>query len=224
MQLTARSITVVQIQFLLDRQGLSHTTVANTIKISVTEHLRWLRLRRNRLIGNWRKGIILWARYYKCGGHWISWECKNTKTQDSANSSRFLRFGPNRIYDGNLSVNLVRFSIIEINSMSHSKTTLMAQMELDQLLQFRNLAEESLLLLFPKPIRIDEDCRVTHPCCSDYSPVWSFATTPLRDTFVRNLKFDKQKIYPWKVRGALLLSDCLGTWRHRLQMDWYIRS
>lgn len=39
----------------------------------------------------------------------------------------------------------------------------MAQMKLDQLLQFRNLgmAEESLLLLFPKLIRIDEDCRVT---------------------------------------------------------------
>lgn len=47
--------------------------------------------------------------------------------------------------------------------MSHSETTLMAQMELDQLLQFRNLetAKESLLLLFPKLIRIDEDCRVT---------------------------------------------------------------
>lgn len=39
----------------------------------------------------------------------------------------------------------------------------MAQMELYQLLQFRNLemAVESLLLLFPKLIRIDEDCRVT---------------------------------------------------------------
>lgn len=39
----------------------------------------------------------------------------------------------------------------------------MTQMELDQLLQFHNLemAEESLLLLFPKLIRIDEDCRVT---------------------------------------------------------------
>jgi len=62
-----------------------------------------------------------------------------------------------------ISVNLVRFSIIEINSMSHLETTLMVQMELDQLLQFRNLemAEESLLLPFPKLIRIDEDCRVT---------------------------------------------------------------
>lgn len=47
--------------------------------------------------------------------------------------------------------------------MSHLETILMAQMKLDQLLQFRNLgmAEESLLLLFPKLIRIDEDCRVT---------------------------------------------------------------
>jgi len=46
--------------------------------------------------------------------------------------------------------------------MSHLETTLMARMELDQLLQFRNLevAEESLLLPFPKLIRIDEDCRV----------------------------------------------------------------
>jgi len=47
--------------------------------------------------------------------------------------------------------------------MSHLETTLMTQMELDQLLQFRNLemAEKSLLLPFPKLIRIDEDCRVT---------------------------------------------------------------
>jgi len=68
-----------------------------------------------------------------------------------------------QVYNVNLSINLVRFSIIEINSMSHSETTLMAQMELDQLLQFPNLemAKESLLLLFPKLIRINEDCRVS---------------------------------------------------------------
>lgn len=53
--------------------------------------------------------------------------------------------------------------IIEINSMSHSDTTLMAPMELNQLLQFHNLemTEESLLSLFPKLIRINEVCRVT---------------------------------------------------------------
>lgn len=86
---------------------------------------------------------------------------KNIKTTRLTYSASFAR--SNRIDDANLPVNLVRFSIIEINSMSHSETTLMAQTELAQLLQFRNLemTEESLLLLFPKLIRIDEDCRVT---------------------------------------------------------------
>lgn len=48
--------------------------------------------------------------------------------------------------------------------MNHSlsDTTLMVQMEFNQLLQFRNLemTEENLLSLFPEP-RIDEVCRVT---------------------------------------------------------------
>lgn len=52
LRLTARSSAEVQIQFLLDRQGLNRTTVVNTIKISVTEQLRRLTFtRRERLIG-----------------------------------------------------------------------------------------------------------------------------------------------------------------------------
>lgn len=46
--------------------------------------------------------------------------------------------------------------------MNHSDTTLMAQMEFNQLWQFRNLemTEENLLSLFPE-LWIDEVCRVT---------------------------------------------------------------
>lgn len=55
--------------------------------------------------------------------------------------------------------NVVLYSQFEMNSINRLETILPSQMELDQLLQFRKLemVEGSLLLLFPKLIRIDEE-------------------------------------------------------------------
>lgn len=97
--------------------------------------------------------------------------------------------------------------------MSHSDTTLMAPMELNQLLQFHNLemTEESLLSLFPKLIRINEVCRVTVLLLTLFpnvnfrndSSTWHFRG----ETY--SLTSGRYILERWE--AALPLSDCLET-------------